>query len=155
MKTLKWSVILSLTAISIVVVYWSVFAILFSYGAGSGETGLIKAYEYKGEVKDIKTIFDRTFDKRIIHIHDSIVDGDYRGTFDKRLLIINSEKSNMQYIIELPHNQASFYFYLIYINGKSNDDFGWLSIEKYNNVKLFEKEIIEPLAKKYERIEAE
>ncbi|WP_264536684.1 hypothetical protein [Flavobacterium sp. N1736] len=155
MKIIKWLAILSFTAISIVVLYWVGFAILFSYGAGSGGTGLIKVYEFKGEVNDMKAIFDQTLDKKTIHIRDSIVDGDYRGTFDKRLLIINSDKSNMQYIIELPHNEGSFYFYLIYINGKINDDFGWFSIEKYNNIKLFEKEIIEPLSQKFKRIEAE
>lgn len=153
MKIIKWLAILSFTAISIVVLYWVGFALLFSYGAGAGGAGRITAYKFKGEVNDIKAVFDKTFDKRTIHIRDSIVDGDYRGAFDTRLLIIDSDKSNMQYIIKLPPSEGSFYFYLIYINGKINDDFGWFSIEKYRGINLFESEIIDPLSKKFERIE--
>lgn len=53
------------------------------------------------------------------------------------------------------YNQNHSRFNLIYINGKSDDDFWWFSIEKYKKVKLFEEAIIEPLSKKIERIELE
>ena len=63
MKIIKLVVILSFTAFIIVVLYWSGFAMLFSYGAGSGGTGSFERYEFKGNVVNVKEVFEKTFDK--------------------------------------------------------------------------------------------
>ncbi|WP_282143465.1 hypothetical protein [Cellulophaga baltica] len=153
MKIIKWLSILAFTAIMIVAIYWIGLIFIFSYGAGSGGTGLIKSYEFNLKTKNIKMEFDKTFDKNKIHLRDSVVDNSYRGFFNESLIIINLKKYNMEYIVESPIGSESLYFYLIYINGKKNDDFGWFSLEKYKAIKLFEQEIIDPLSKKYKRIE--
>ena len=153
MKIIKWLVILSFTTLSIVVLYWIGFAILFSYGAGSEGTGSFKRYEFKGNVADVKEVFEKTFDKENIIIRDSIIYGNHEKTIDEHLIIINLKENNTEYIIDFPNNNNDFYFYLIYINGKINDDFGWFSIEKYKKIKLFEKAIIEPMSEKFVRVE--
>lgn len=153
MKIIKLVVILSFTAFIIVVLYWSGFAMLFSYGAGSGGTGSFERYEFKGNVVNVKEVFEKTFDKENIIIRDSIIDENQNKTSDEHLVIINLKENNTEYIIDFPNNNNDFYFYLIYINGKINDDFGWFSIEKYEKIKLFEKSIINPLSKKYKRVE--
>lgn len=154
MKIIKWLVILSFTALSIIIVYWVSFAILFSYGAASGGTGSFERYEFKGNAGDVKEVFEKTFDKENIIIRDSIIDKNHDKTIDEHLIIINLKENNTEYIIDFPNNNNDFYFYLIYINGKTNDDFEWFSFEKYKKIKLFEENVIEPLSKKFERIES-
>ncbi|MFB9057206.1 hypothetical protein ACFFU9_10680 [Mariniflexile ostreae] len=153
MKIIKWLSILVFTAIIIVAFHWIGLIFIFSHGAGSGGTGLIKSYKFNLKTKNIKTEFDKTFDKNKIHFRDSVVDNSYRGFFNESLIIINLKKHNMEYIVESPIGSDSLYFYLIYINGKIDDDFGWFFYDKYKAIKLFEKEIIEPLSEKYKRIE--
>ena len=153
MKIIKWLSILAFTAIMIVAIYWIGLIFIFSYGAGSGGTGRIKSYEFNSKIDNIKTEFEKTFDKNVIHLRDSVVDNSSRGTINENLIIINLKKNNMEYIIKTHISRDNFYFYLIYINGNINDDFGWFSLEKYKAIKLFEQEIIDPLSKKYKRIE--
>lgn len=154
MKIIKWLAILGCTALSMVVLYWVGFAILFSYGAGGPKR--IEAYEFKTTKKNLRqelkmicsnsnylsykdTIDDNGFTKTLVTIQ--ITEESNKTVYDLRLWNMGSEEIN----------NTSFYLY--YINSKSSDYFGWFSIEKYKKVKLFEETIIDPLSKKFERIE--
>ncbi|MBF7092635.1 hypothetical protein IUY40_13950 [Flavobacterium sp. ALJ2] len=153
MKIIKWIAILSFTVLSIVILYWVGFAILFSYGAGSGGTGSFERYEFKGNGANAKKVFEKTFEKEDIIIRDSVIDENHDRTIDEHLIIINLKENNTEYIIDFPNNNNDFYFYLIYIDGKINDDFGWFSFEKHKKLKAFEEVIIKPLSKKFKRVE--
>lgn len=151
MKVIKWLMVLSFTTIIIVVLYWVGFAILFSYGAGSGGTGVIKYYEFKSNEKISINKFRNNFDKQNIAIYDTI---DKSGAFNRQSVIIYLRKDQVKYMIVFPATEGDFSsFMLTRINGKTNDDFGWFSIEKYKKIRLFEESVIEPLSKKFERVE--
>ncbi|OXB04647.1 hypothetical protein [Flavobacterium pectinovorum] len=152
MKVIKWLAILSFTSISIVVLYWVGFALLFSYGAGGPKR--IEAYDFKTTEKNLRkeltticsnsnylsykdTIDDNGFTKTLVTIQ--ITEESNKTVYDLRLWNMGSDEITS--------------FYLYYINSRSSDYFGWFSFEKYKKVKLFEKEIIEPLSKKFERVE--
>lgn len=145
MKIIKWLAILGSTALSMIVLYWLSFAILYSYGAGG--QGRIKNYQFGISTNIIKNeIFSICNKKSSISCKDSI--SDLGGGYKQKIIIIKIEKDS--FIIKDAEGGDLYTSYnLISINGKSDDDFGWFSIEKYKKVKLFEKEIMEPLAKKY------
>ena len=128
-----------------IVLYWLSFAILYSYGAGS--QGRIKNYQFGISTSIIKNeIFSICNKKSSISCKDSI--SDLGGGYKQKLIIIKIEKDS--FIIKDGEGGDLYTSYnLISINGKSEDDFGWFSFEKHKKVKLFEKEIIEPLSKKY------
>ncbi|CAI2768809.1 hypothetical protein [Flavobacterium collinsii] len=151
MKVIKWSIVLGVLLCSIIILYWIGFAFLYSYGAGSGGTGKIKNYKFKAHAKISINEFRKNFEGQNIIIYDTIVKS---SAFDRENVIIYLEKEKMRYIISFPSEDGDFSsFMLIKINGQINDDFGWFSLDKYRKVKLFEDDIIEPLSKKYERIE--
>lgn len=137
------------------------FGFLYSHGAGG--PGKIERYEFKtaneNVDKSLKTINCKAY---IISIKD-IALGDSLDSknkiYDNLLMRIQIKNKKTSEIItdttsfSESYNQNHSRFNLIYINGKSDDDFWWFSIEKYKKVKLFEEAIIEPLSKKIERIE--
>ena len=145
MKIIKWIAVLGCIALSMIVLYWLSFAILYSYGAGS--QGRIKNYQFGISTSIIKNeIFSICNKKSSISCKDSI--SDLGGGYKQKLIIIKIEKDS--FIIKDGEGGDLYTSYnLISINGKSEDDFGWFSFEKHKKVKLFEKEIIEPLSKKY------
>lgn len=151
MKIIRWLSIFSFISLSIYVLYWGVFAILFSYG--SGGSGKIKNYQFE--------MSSSTFKNEIISLSHKISDlsckdsiNDMGGGYKQKMLIIIIKKDI--FIIKDAEG-GDFYtsFNLISINGMTDKDFGWLSIEKHQKVKLFEKVIIEPISKKYKRVEVE
>jgi len=144
-KIIKWIAVLGCIALSMIVLYWLSFAILYSYGAGS--QGRIKNYQFGISTSIIKNeIFSICNKKSSISCKDSI--SDLGGGYKQKLIIIKIEKDS--FIIKDGEGGDLYTSYnLISINGKSEDDFGWFSFEKHKKVKLFEKEIIEPLSKKY------
>lgn len=152
MKIIKWLAILGCTALSMVVLYWIGFAILFSYGAGGPKR--IEAYEFKTTKKNLQqelkmicsnsnylsykdTIDDNGFTKTLVTIQ--ITEENNKTVYDLRLWNMGSDEITS--------------FYLYYINSRSSDYFGWFSFEKHKKVKLFESEVIDPLSKKFERVE--
>ena len=145
MKIIKWLAILGCTALSMVVLYWVGFAILYFYGAGG--QGRIKNYQFGISTSIIKNeIFSICNKKSSISCKDSI--SDLGGGYKQKLIVIKIEKDS--FIIKDAEGGDLYTSYnLISINGKIDDDFGWFSFEKHKNIKLFEKEIIEPLSKKY------
>ncbi|CAA9196006.1 hypothetical protein [Flavobacterium collinsii] len=151
MKVIKWSIVLGVLVCSIIILYWIGFAFLYSYGAGSGGTGKIKNYKFEAHAKISINEFRKIFEGQNIIIYDTIVKS---SAFERENVIIYLEKEKTRYIISFPSEDGDFSsFMLIKINGQINDDFGWFSLDKYRKVKLFEDDIIEPLSKKYERIE--
>lgn len=123
-----------------------------AYYVGSYGSGKIKIYEFETKKENLEKELNRICNNsKNISCKDSV---NYIGRTYKKSLIIRLN-SKPVYILKLSGDTDYSDLHLIYINGKSNDDFGWFSIEKYNNIKLFEKEIIEPLSKKYERLEIE
>ena len=152
MKVIKWLAILSFTSISIVVLYWVGFALLFSYGAGGPKR--IEAYDFKTTEKNLrKELTTICSNSNYLSYKDTI---DNNG-FTKTLVTIQITEENNKTVYDLRlWNMGSdeiTSFYLYYINSRSSDYFGWFSFEKHKKVKLFEKEIIELLSKKFERVE--
>ena len=131
----------------------------YFHRSGGGGSNEIKEYEFKTTTFNLKKEFKVICDKSTYLSYNDSAYYSHSIDVNANTIQITKEGEKLVYFLILnekaddknPHIEFSLY----YINGKSNDDFGWFSIEKYNNVKLFEKEIIEPLAKKYERIEAE
>jgi hypothetical protein len=138
-------------------IYFFGFALMFSYGAGSGSEGAIESYDFK--------IDSISFSKEWKHIarenkeieikEDSISKGEYIS--HTSVLFINIKKTNhfkmCYYHTSNEKKEPITVTYLVRINNKTNDDFGWFSIEKYKGKKLFEETIVAPLSKKYERLE--
>lgn len=146
---IKWLSVFIVVIVISIFVYWLSFAILYSYGAGG--QGRIKNYQFGISTSIIKNeIFSICNKKSNIGCKDSI--SDLGGGYKQKLIIIKIEKDS--FIIKDAEGGDLYTSYnLISINGKIDADFGWFSIEKYKKVKLFEKEIIEPLSKKFERVE--
>jgi hypothetical protein len=116
------------------------------YYVGSYGSGKIEIYEFATKKENLEKELNRICSvSKNISCKDSI---NYIGRTYKKSLVI---KLNSQpiYILKLSGEANYSDLHLIYIDGKSNEDFGWFSIGKYKKVKLFEKEIIEPLSKKY------
>lgn len=145
MKMIKWLSVFIVVIVISIFVYWLSFAILYSYGAGG--QGRIKNYQFGISTSIIKNeIFSICNKKSSISCKDSI--SDLGGGYKQKLIIIKIERNS--FIIKDAEGGDLYTSYnLISINGKIDDDFGWFSLEKQRQVKLFEKEIIEPLAKKY------
>lgn len=139
------SYILVILALGSFIFYLSLYFI-GGYYVGNYGSGKIKIYEFETKKENLEKELNRFCSvSKNISCKDSI---NYIGRTYKKSLVI---KLNYQpiYILKLSGEANYSDLHLIYINGKSNDDFGWFSIEKYKKVKLFEKEIMEPLAKKY------
>ncbi|WP_264536683.1 hypothetical protein [Flavobacterium sp. N1736] len=117
------------------------------YYVGSYGSGKIRIYQFETKKENLEQALNSICnDSKNISCKDSI---NYIGRTYKKSLIIKLNDKPV-YILKLSGDSVYSDLHLIYINGKKNDDFGWFSIEKYKKVKLFEKEIIEPLSKKYE-----
>jgi hypothetical protein len=145
MKMIKWLSAFIVVIVISIFVYWLSFAILYSYGAGG--QGRINNYQFEISTSIIKNeIFSICNKKSSISCKDSI--SDLGGGYKQKLIVIKIEKDS--FIIKDAEGGDLYTSYnLISINGKIKDDFGWFSFEKHKKVKLFEKEIIEPLSKKY------
>ncbi|OXB04645.1 hypothetical protein [Flavobacterium pectinovorum] len=122
--------------------------------SGSDE---IKEYEFKTTTSNLKKEFKMICDKSS---HLSYKDSVYyqnENTGNANTIQITKEGEKLVYFLtlneKLDDKNLHATFFLYYINGKSEDDFGWFSFEKHKKVKLFEKEIIEPLSKKYKKLE--
>ncbi len=151
-----------------IIVGWLLFLlgimILGGYYVGDHGIGKIEEYFFKSSNIDLKNEIKRTSVKSKLIIKDSIItpwEG-YNNILSTIKIKNKNTSETITYVIAYYGNfDESFYntnktdcgFFLIYINGKTNDDFGWFSWEKYKKVKLFEETIIEPLSDKYERIE--
>ncbi|WP_264536685.1 hypothetical protein [Flavobacterium sp. N1736] len=151
-KLIKYLAIIIFTIFLIYITPIVFFGFLYSYGAGG--TGKIEGYEFKTEPaklrKELKMICDKS---KYLSYKDTLESKSNNG-FEEILITIRVVKDSKEIAYESKLNGFSdekngILLLLIYINDKSNDDFGWFSSEKYNKIKLFEKEIIEPLAKKY------
>ncbi len=167
-KILKYLII----GFFIVIMLYELFMFFFVslYFQSSGETGKIENYKF--ELSDMalwRYYYKIDKESKMISIHDSIKFtqwGSYDGMhyYKDNLTIIKIKDGKTfketVYILSYPgeinisdKKKLNGGFFLIYINGKTNDDFGWFSWEKHKKVKLFEETIIEPLSDKYERIE--
>lgn len=132
------------------IIFYTSIYILGSYYIGSYGSGNIKIYEFDTKKDNLEKELNRICNvSKNISCTDSI---NYIGRTYKKQLVIKL-KSKPIYIIKLSGEANYSDLHLIYINGKSSDDFGWFSIEKYKKVKLFEDIIIKPLSKKYKRVE--
>ena len=150
-KILAIGVLIFLT-IQIIYFFW--FALIFSYGSGSGTEVAIESYYFKIDSVSFRKEW-KSLSVKAVKIKDSIWKRD--DSFDQYILFINIKKSNnfkmYYYYTRNENNESITVIHLVRINSKTNDDFGWLSWEKYKEVKLFEKSIIDPLSNKYERTE--
>ena len=136
--------------------------IIGGYYVGSNESWLIKRYKFDtnnitlhNSLKGINSLDNNIIIKDILIKSDSKDKNDLYDTLT-RIQIKNkktSEMTNYTTCYSESYSQNLCRFNLIYINGKTNDDFGWFSWEKYKAVKLFEESIIDPLSKKHEKIE--
>lgn len=133
------------------------FGFLYSHGAGS--PGKIKSYEFKTIPKDLRKELKKICDEsKQLSYMDTLEDKSTNG-YEEILTKIRLVENSKVIVYESKLNGFSdekngVFFMLIYINNMSNDDFGWFSWERHRRVKLFEEKIIEPLSKKFERIES-
>lgn len=155
MKIIKWLAILGFAALSMNALYWIGFAILFSYGAGNSMEEKIEMYEFNTTVENFKDELQMISNKSIYLSYQVSVYGDNSGNANTIRIFTDGQK--LTYFLKLNERQDDkdipVKLNLYFINGKGKDDFGWFSNEKYKKVKLFEETIIDPLSKKFERIE--
>lgn len=142
--------------IGYVLVNLIIYSFTYLYSHGAGGAGKIKEYEFKTTANDFKKELKLICDKsEYISFKDTIENEGY----DKTLITIQIEKKleKIIYFAELQElsekDNRHVTLYLVYINGQKNDDFSWFSLEKYKKLKLFEREVIEPLSSKYEKID--
>lgn len=151
-KIFKYVLLVSIAGYIFINIIIYSFAYLYSHGAG-GE-GKIKEYEFKMTMEDFqKNIRLLCSELKCYSYKEKVDNVGYKMTLTTIQIVENSKK--IIYYLESQDlsdgNDKKTTVYLIYINGKKNDDFGLFSLERYKNVKLFEKVIIEPLSKKYKR----
>jgi len=134
------------------------FGLIYLY-FGGGVTPASKMEEYKFNTtvinlkKELQTICDRSIYlsyQNSVYGKNSTNQNSVRIFKDGEKLTYFLELDKESYDKDMPVN-LSLYF----INGKGEDDFGWFSNEKRSKVKLFQDSIINPLSKKFERIEVE
>lgn len=132
------------------------FGLTYLYFHGSSNPpSKMKGYEFNASIIKFKNELKAISDKSIYLVYkDSIFEESKINTIrmfknGEKLtyyLEVNEKRNDKDKLVEL-----SLYF----INGKGKNDFGWFSNEKNRQIKLFEENIIEPLSKKFEKIEAE
>jgi len=132
------------------------FGLTYLYFHGSvSPPSKMKVYEFNTSVMKFKNELKIISDKSIYLVYkDSIFEESKINTIrmfknGEKLtyyLEVNEKRNDKDKLVEL-----SLYF----INGKGKNDFGWFSNEKNRQIKLFEENIIEPLSKKFEKIEVE
>jgi hypothetical protein len=139
---------------TIQLIYFFWFAFIFSYGSGSGTEVAIESYYFKIDSVSFRKEW-KSLSVKSVKIKDSIWKRE--DSFDQYILFINIKKSNhfkmYYYHTRNENNEPITVTHLVRVNNKTNDDFGWISWEKYKEVKLFKKSIINPISNKYKRIE--
>lgn len=131
-------------------IFYGSLYIIGGYYIGSYGTGKINIYEFETKKENLQYELNNMCNNlKNISCKDSI---NYIGRTDKKSLVIKIDEKST-YILKLSGNDNYSSFHLIYINGNTDDDFGLFSLEKYKKIKLFEETIIEPLSKKFKRIE--
>jgi len=131
------------------------YGLIYIYFHRPGPSGPdeMKEYEFNTTVENLKNELQTISDKSIYISHQDSVHG--RSKINTVRIFKDGEK--LTYYLELDereydkHVPVKLSLYLI--NGKSEDDFGWFSKDKATKIKLFEDNIIDPLSKKFKRIE--
>jgi hypothetical protein len=149
-KVLKY---LMISFLAIVIIYnLLIFGLGYLYSHGAGGLEKIEGYEFKTTTenfeKELKSICNKS---KNLSFKDTIENEGY-AKITMKIQIIDGDKK-INYIGKLwnmsDENLSYTSFYLYHIDNKTNDDFSWFSIEKYKKIKLFEKEILEPISRKY------
>jgi len=151
MKIFKWIIG---TLIGFYILFNLIVIIVAAAFFGNNGTGKIEYYEFEMDSIMLKKELNLLQAKNEVKtLKDSI--GEYERYFNfsiedkKSLDDINYTLSYRSKITDQP--TTSLPFYLIYVNGKINDDFYWFSLEKYRAIKLLEKTVIKPLSEKYKK----
>lgn len=130
------------------------FGLTYLYFHGSSNPpSKMKEYEFNTSVikfkNELKTISEKSM---FLTYQDSVL-----GASEINTLRIFKDGEELTYYLKVNEEQNDkdipVRLNLYFINGKGEDDFSWFSFEKYKKVKLFEENIIEPLSKKFERVQ--
>lgn len=135
-----------------------IFGLTYFYFHGSvNPPSKMKAYEFNTSIIKFKNELKIISDKSIyLSYQDSVFGNSKINTIR---IFENGEK--LTYYLEVNEvneendKEPTVAINLYFINGKGKDDFGWFSNTKNIQIKLFEENIIEPLSKKFEKIEVE
>lgn len=153
-KTFKY--ILLMLFIGYILFNLIIYSFAFLYSNGAGGIGKIREYEFRITADDFqKELKLICYKSKNFSYKDTVVDDGYKRTMITIQIVKNYEK--IIYFLELQDSsdqeKRRAVLYLINLDGRKNDDFGWLSMEKYKKIKLFEESIVKPLSEKYKRVE--
>lgn len=126
---------------------------IYFHRTGPSDPDEMKEYAFNTTVENLKNELQKVSNKSIYISYQDSVYG--RSKINTVRIFKDGEK--LTYYLEVDEREydklVPVKLTLYLINGKTEDDFGWFSKEKARKVKLFEDNIVDPLSKKFEKIE--